>query len=344
MGLFDRDKSAERLPVSLVTGFLGSGKTTLVNRLLRRPGMADTAVLVNEFGDIALDHLLVEAVAGEVVLLASGCICCAVRSDVETTLRDLLARRDRGEVPPFSRVLVETTGLADPAPLVQLLLANPLLLHAVRLDAVIATLDAAHGAMQLDRHREAVKQVAIADRIVLTKRDLVSADGEAALVARVRRLNAAAPVIAVDHGEVDPDRLFGAGLHRPDRPIPDVARWLALDAHAAAAGLPRHAADVGAVCLTAASPLAWEHLSSWLQRLRAERGPDLMRIKGVFDVVGEAAPLVVHGVHHVLHPPTLLAGWPDGPRRSAVVLIGRNLDRDAIAAGWNELAAGRCPT
>ena len=342
MSLFDRDKSAGRLPVSLVTGFLGSGKTTLINRLLRQPGMADTAVVVNEFGDIALDHLLVEAVEGEVVLLASGCVCCAVRSDVETTLRQLLARRDRGEIPAFRRILVETTGLADPAPLVQLLLANPLLLHAVRLDAVVATVDAVHGRDQLDRHRECVKQVAIADRLVLTKLDLVPPGADAPLRDRLGRLNPAASLLAAVDGAIDPDRLFGAGLYQADRRIPDVARWLALEAHAGAPAFARHEAGIGSVCLAAEAPIAWEALSAWLQHLRDRRGADLLRVKGILDIVGETAPLVVHGVHHVFHPPTLLAGWPEGPRRSQLVLIGRDLDPADLAAGWAAVTAGRC--
>ena len=186
MSLFDRDKSAERLPVSLITGFLGSGKTTLLNRLLRHPGMADSAVIINEFGEVGLDHLLVEAVDGEVAVLASGCVCCTMRSDLEETLRGLLAQRDRGEMPPFRRILVETTGLADPAPIVQLLLNNPLLSHFVRLDAVVTTVDAVHGERQLDEHAEAVKQAAIADRLLLTKTDLADSGRDRA-VARAAR-------------------------------------------------------------------------------------------------------------------------------------------------------------
>src|SRR4249919_1713175 len=156
MGIFENDKSAERLPVSLITGFLGSGKTTLLNHLLRHDGMKDSAVIINEYGETALDHLLVERVDGEVAVLASGCICCTIRSDLEETLRALLVRRDRGEVPPFRRILVETTGLADPAPIVQLLLNNPLVSHFLRLDTVVTTVDAVNGLRQVDEHAEAV--------------------------------------------------------------------------------------------------------------------------------------------------------------------------------------------
>ena len=176
MGLFDPDRSASRLPVSVITGFLGSGKTTLLNKLLRHPGMGDSAVIINEFGEVGLDHLLVEAVDGEIAVLPSGCVCCTLRSDLQQTINDLLIRRDRAEIPPFSRILVETTGLADPAPIVQLLLNNPLVSHFVRLDTVVTTVDAVNGMRQIDEHAEAVKQAALADRLLLTKADL--ADGE----------------------------------------------------------------------------------------------------------------------------------------------------------------------
>src|SRR3984957_11496732 len=174
MGLFDTDKSATRLPVSLITGFLGSGKTTLLNKLLRHAGMGDSAVIINEFGEVGLDHLLVEPIDGEVAVLASGCVCCTLRSDLEETLRNLLIKRDRGEVPAFSHVLVETTGLADPAPIVQLLLNNPLVSHYLRLDAVVTTVDAVNGSQQIGEHAEAVKQAALADRLLLTKTDLAT--------------------------------------------------------------------------------------------------------------------------------------------------------------------------
>src|SRR5262249_14299774 len=201
MSLFESDKSAERLPVSLITGFLGSGKTTLLNRLLHHEDMKDSAVIINEYGEIALDHLLVERVEGEVAVLASGCICCTIRSDLEETLRALLVRRDRGELPPFRRILVETTGLADPAPIVQLLLNNPLVSHFLRLDTVVTTVDAVNAGHQLDRQYEAVKQVALADRLLITKCDLVS--NIAALDQRLRRLNPARRIERVTHCPID---------------------------------------------------------------------------------------------------------------------------------------------
>ena len=353
MSLFETDRSAERTPVSLITGFLGSGKTTLLNRLLRHPGMADSAVIINEFGEIGLDHLLVEALDGEVAVLANGCICCTVRSDLEETLRMLLARRDSGEVPHFSRVLVETTGLADPAPIVQLLLANPLVSHFVRLDAVVVTVDAANAMQQLDEHAEAVKQVAIADRLLITKTDLVDAEALATVQARLRALNPAASLEMVAHGDIVPDRLFGAALFDPARKTPDVRRWLneaAYEQHHqhhdhapnhdhdhdhdhAGHAHSHHDARIQAFCLTFDAPLEWDLVSRWLAALRAQRGADLLRVKGILNVMEEAAPLVIHGVHHVFHPPVRLAAWPDSDRRSRLVFITRDIGRQELEAG-----------
>ncbi len=341
ISLFDHDKSAERLPVSLVTGFLGSGKTTLINRLLRHPGMADSAVIVNEFGEVGLDHLLYEAVRGEVVVMSSGCVCCTMRSDLEGTLRGLLARRDRGEVPAFRRALVETTGLADPAPIVQLLLNNPLLSHFVRLDAIVATVDAIHADRQLDAHSEAGKQAAIADRLLLTKIDLVEPDAVSGLRVRLERLNPGARLYDVSHGEIAPDRLFGAALFDPQRKTADVRGWLNAQAydddradgeHGHDAGAGRHDGLIRAFCLAYDEPLDWLVVQRWLARLRRAHGENLLRVKGILNLVGERAPVAIHGVHHVFHPPVLLSAWPDADRRSRIVFITRGIDRAEIEA------------
>jgi G3E family GTPase len=349
MSLFDRDKSSERLPVSLITGFLGSGKTTLLNRLLRHPGMADSAVIINEFGEIGLDHLLVEAVEGEVAVLASGCVCCTMRSDLEETLRRLLAQRDRGEIPAFQRVLVETTGLADPAPIVQLLLNNPLVSHFVRLDTVVATVDAVHGERQLDAHAEAVKQVAIADRLLLTKTDIAEADAVDRLRARLARLNPGATLSTVLHGETEPDQLFGAALFDPAHKTPDVRRWLkdeayenAADGHAAhhhAHGSAVHDSAVHSFCMIFEHELDWMMVNDWLGELRRSSGENLLRVKGILNLAGEPAPVAIHGIHHVFHPPVLLNAWTDADRRSRIVFITRDLAREQVEAGWRRVCA-----
>ena len=350
MSLFEHDKSAERLPVSLITGFLGSGKTTLLNRLLRHDAMKDSAVIINEYGEVSLDHLLVERVDGEVAVLASGCICCTIRSDLEETLRTLLVKRDRGEVPPFRRILVETTGLADPAPIVQLLLNNPLVSHFLRLDTVVTTVDAANAIHQLDHQYEAVKQVALADRLLITKCDLVS--NIAALERRLRGLNPGAAIESVMHGEIDPEGLFGAALIDPEKKTVEVARWLNEQAFAAARepahghhdhinhSHAHHSHDAGITSFVLAfdEPLDWMAVSNWLAWLRSARGEDLLRVKGILNLRGEATPVVIHGVHHVFHPPVALREWPDTDRRSRIVFITRGIAREEVLAQWQ---AGR---
>jgi G3E family GTPase len=344
MALFDADRSAQRLGVSVITGFLGSGKTTLLNKLLRHPGMGDSAVIINEFGEVPLDHLLVEAIEGEVAVLASGCVCCTLRSDLEQTLRDLLARRDRAQVPAFSRILVETTGLADPAPIVQLLLNNPLVSHFVRLDTVVTSVDAVNGSRQIDEHKEAVKQVALADRLLLTKTDLASPEMVAALEQRLVALNPAATRCVVTNGQIAPDLLFGAALFDPQSKSVDVRRWINEDAYERHShghhGHHDHGHDVDAFCLASDEPLSWQALSAWLGRLRQGAGGDLLRVKGIVNLAGESAPVAIHGVHHVFHPPVLLEAWPDSDRRSRIVFIVRGIARAELEASFLEHVAG----
>src|SRR5687767_12094674 len=222
----------ERLPVSVITGFLGSGKTTLLKNLLQQADMADTAVVINEFGEIGLDHLLVEEAKEDTILMSSGCLCCSIRGDLIDTLRRLYKRRDRGEMPKFKRLVIETTGLADPAPILQTLIGDPLLSAFYRLDGVVTTVDAVNGMDQLDRQFESVKQAAVADRLVLTKTDLAKPEQRAALEARLHALNPAATLLPVAHGAVAAEHLFNAGLYNPAEKSPDVARWLKAEAYA----------------------------------------------------------------------------------------------------------------
>ncbi len=341
----------ERLPVSVITGFLGSGKTTLLKHLLAQDWMADTAVVINEFGEVGLDHLLVEAAQEDTILLASGCLCCTVRGDLVDTLRRLYKRRDKGEIARFRRVVIETTGLADPAPILHTLIGDPLLSAFYRLDGVIATVDAVNAMSQLDRQMESVKQAAMADRLLLTKTDLAAPAGIAALRARLQRLNPAAPVFEVSHGRIGAEQLFNAGLYNPERKTLDVQNWLKAEAYAApdphghdhghdhghAADHPHPAPDVNrhddhirAFCLTWEAPLDWERFVDWIEMLTATRGADLLRIKGILNVAGEAGPIAIHGIQHLFHPPVVLPKWPDADRRSRIVFITRDLDRAVL--------------
>jgi G3E family GTPase len=335
----------ERLPVSVITGFLGSGKTTLLKHLLQQPDMADTAVVINEFGEIGLDHLLVEEAKEDTILMSSGCLCCSIRGDLIDTLRRLYKRRDRGEVPKFKRLVIETTGLADPAPILQTLIGDPLLSAFYRLDGVVTTVDAVNGMDQLDRQFESVKQAAVADRLILTKTDLAGAEQRAALEARLRALNPAAPLLPVAHGAVEAGQLFNAGLYNPAEKNPDVARWLGEEAYAQAEqahrghhhghdhghghvlDANRHDDHIRAFCLTYDRPIAWDKFVNWIEMLITMRGADLLRIKGILDVAGSDGPVAIHGIQHLFHPPAMLPGWSGEDRRSRIVFITRDLER-----------------
>jgi G3E family GTPase len=328
--------STEPVPVTVLTGFLGAGKTTLLNRLLRHPELADTAVLINEFGEVGLDHLLVERLDGDTVLLNAGCLCCTVRGDLVRALRDLAARIEAGH--PIRRVVVETTGLADPAPILQTLMSDPLLLHRYRLDGVVTLVDAVNGMATLDAQPEAVKQAAVADRLVLTKTDLAPPE---ALRERLRALNPGAPLLEARHGGIAPDALLNCGLFDATRKAPEVARWLDSEAFASQGhghhhhhDRNRHDARIQAFCLEFDRPLPWDGIATWLEVLTMTRGESVLRIKGILNLEGEERPVAIHGVQHLFHPPVRLAAWPEGDsRRSRLVFILRDLDRAVVENG-----------
>ena len=324
------------IPVTVLTGFLGAGKTTLLNRLLKHPDMAGSAVLINEFGEIGLDHLLVEKLDDDAVLLNAGCLCCTIRGDLQRALRDLALKAEAGQ--EIRRVLIETTGLADPTPILQTLMSDPVALRSFRLDGVVTLVDAVVGAATLDSQIEAVKQAAVADRLILSKTDIASAEQIAALGARLRTFNPGAPIRQVVAGDVAPDFLFGTGSFDPARKIADVAAWLAAEAahhhHHHHHDPNRHDARIQAFGLTFAEPLPWEGLATWLEMLAMTRGASILRMKGILNLEGEDRPVVLHGVQHVFHPPERLPEWPKGhDRQSRLVFILRDLDRAVVEEG-----------
>jgi G3E family GTPase len=332
------------IPLTLLTGFLGAGKTTLLNRLLRDPELSDTAVIINEFGDIALDHLLVEKIDGDMMVLSSGCLCCNLRGDLVTALEKLLRNLDNGRA-SFKRVIVETTGLADPAPLLQTAMSHPYLVMRFRLDGVVTLVDAVNGEATLDHHPEAVKQAAVADRLVLTKTDLLDgAQGRAArdaLVTRLHALNPAAPILDAAMGQATASALLGCGLYDPARRIPDVGRWLQDEAIAAAHAhhhhhdhdhdVNRHDDRIQAFTLATEHAIPAAMLDLFLELLRSTHGPNLLRMKAIVNIEETPdRPMVLHGVQHVLHPASQLEAWPDDDRRTRMVFIVRDIETRII--------------
>jgi G3E family GTPase len=345
----------QRIPVTVLTGFLGSGKTTLLNKLLRRPELADTAVIINEFGEIGLDHLLVEKSDDEgMVTLNSGCLCCTVRGDLVRTMSELFLKRARGEVTSFKRMVVETTGLADPAPILHTLMTDPLLASRYRLDGVVTTVDGVNGGSTLDNHEEAIKQAAVADRLLLTKVDIADAPKLEELKARLHQLNPGAPFHVIEAGEIDPNEILNAGLYNPDSKTADVKKWLQAEAyegshdhhhhghdhghdehgHAGSEQDPhnvnRHDDRIRSFCMTFDEPMSWSTVAAAFDALVTYRGPDLLRMKGILNVKDTDKPVVIHGVQHVFHPPATLEAWPDDDRRSRVVFITRDIAESTI--------------
>ncbi|MGA8516348.1 MAG: GTP-binding protein [Burkholderiaceae bacterium] len=353
---FERDPLAGKIPVTLITGFLGSGKTTLISRLVKHPDMNRVAVVINEIGEIGIDHDLVTLSSENITLLANGCICCSVRTDMQETLRELFAQRRAGLMADFDRVIVETTGLADPAPVVQTLVSDTLLAAQYRLDGVVTLVDALHGLHQLEHQPEAVKQIALADRIFITKSDMLStsvsrsagdaqgADQVEAIKAAVMAINPNAGVSLIINGEVEPRALTHLGLasarasvatlsflgeslnpssleNHPSVPSAASERYLGTRP-------PLHDPSITTASLRFEAPFTWAGFSSALDLLATLRGPDLLRVKGIVNVEGQ--PVVVQGVQHIFHPPVHLDRWPSADTQTRMVFITRKISAETI--------------
>jgi G3E family GTPase len=348
------------IPVSLITGFLGSGKTKLLSKLLKQQNKIKIALIINEFGEIGLDHHLVERGSEEIMLLRSGCLCCTVRTDLSKTLNDLFAKLSSEELPAFDRVVIETTGLADPAPIIHTLMDDGLIAPHFELDSVVTTVDACHGHDTLNRQFESVKQVAMADRLVVIKTDLVNDQRLRQLQGRLRQLNPAAPILHSTQGDVNPADLFDAGFYNVATKSLDVQVWLKEEAyrdtsqhglhhddgysqlkihdeahahgHAHHHDVNRHDDRIRAFCFTYEKPLPPKTVDLWLQQLMDLRGPDFLRIKGIVNLMGSKKPVVIHGVQALFHAPVVLDKWPSEDKRTRIVFITRYI-------GWTQVAA-----
>ena len=323
---------SDLIPVNVLTGALGSGKTTLLKALLRAPRLDGTMVLVNELGEVGIDHHLVEHASESTLLLENGCLCCAMRDDLKTALKDLHSRRARGEIPRYERVVVETTGIADPVPIAYTLLAEPVLQHHYRLGNVVTVVDAVNAAGQLDRFAESVKQAALADRLVVSKLDIAGPGALEALRPRLARINPDALVVAADPSDLDPVDLLIADIHDRNSKSAEVERWLrsTADAEAAHEDHHPHAESIAACCFTFDAVLDWTAFGVWMSMLLHRHGDRVLRMKGLLNVAGVPGPVLVNGVQHLVHPPAHLDRWPDEDRRSRIVVIASGLDREEI--------------
>lgn len=350
------------IPIAVLTGFLGAGKTTLLNRLLTQPELEGTLVIVNEFGEVGLDHLLVESAKDDMILLSAGCLCCTIRGDLISTLEDLLRRRDNGRVSPFRRVIIETTGLADPAPVLNAVLNHPYLSLRYVIDGLVTLVDAVNGEATLDAHVEAIKQVAVADRLVLTKTDLADDACIASLRARLRELNPGAQIIDNSSGGANASSLIALGPYDPASKSADVLAWLGADqahdhhhphhdhdhrhghshdhGHAHHHGhhshdVNRHDASIQSFSLINDTPIAPGALDLFLDLMRSAHGPKMLRMKGLVALADDPSrPIVLQAVQHVLHPPIRLDAWPSEDRRTRLVFILKDLDRSFVERMW----------
>lgn len=327
---------ADRIPIVLLTGHLGSGKTTLLNDYLSAPEVEPTLVIINEFGEVGLDHQLVRQTDENVVLMENGCICCSVRGDLVDTLKDLHNDLRKGKLAPFSRVVIETTGLADPVPVVHSMMNDFQVMMAYELTAIVALVDAVNGAKLLGRYPEAGRQVALADRVCLTKTDLAAPEVVDHVTTRIARINPSVPVSRRTLDAIDRD-LFETRFHDTSGKT-DIERWLG---RATGPMTSQHGAggDIRSTTIIRDTPADWETISHWIDLLVTAHGPNLLRVKGLVNIEGADRPSVIHGIQHLFHPPEELDAWPSQDRRTRIVCIVDGVPTDEIQALFEQAEA-----
>jgi G3E family GTPase len=341
---FKRDVLASKIPVTIITGFLGAGKTTLVSKLIKHPDMNRVAVVINELGEIGIDNDLVTMSSENISLLSNGCICCSVRTDMQETMRELFAKRMVGEIPEFDRIIIETTGLADPAPILQTLLSDTLFEAQFRLDGLITLVDGFNGIHQIEQQMETCKQLAVADLILITKSDLLDEAAKQALQEAVRQLNPKAPMLFVTNGEIEPKQLVNLGLSS-SKSVEKTLGFLGSllegkeDAGESYLGVfaKRHNQGIKTLSLRFQNPFTWEAASAALELLTNLRGPDMLRVKGIMNIDGK--PVVIQGVQHIFHPPVTLDTWPTDDHESRMVFITKNMEAELIKSLFNAVGA-----
>jgi G3E family GTPase len=326
------------ITVNVITGFLGSGKTTLLKGLLKSQDLRDAAVLVNELGEVGLDHHLLESVDETTVLLQNGCLCCTIRSDLRDSIQDLFDRRERGIIPRFDRIIIETTGLADPAPIVATLINDPVIRHHFRLGNIVTVVDARNGLSNLSAFYESRKQVAVADRIVISKTDICSAEQVARLRSELEKLNRTAAQFDPLQQTLSPRDLIASDLQDPIAKAGEVQRWLAAgewgqyDDESNSHAPSHHDTEIVASCISVNEPLDWPAFAVWLTMLLNRHGQDILRVKGLLNIAGAGTPVVIHGVQHTIHPPAHLETWPDDTPRTRIIFIARGISRQRLQA------------
>jgi G3E family GTPase len=341
---FQRDLLASKIPVTIITGFLGAGKTTLVSKLIKHPDMNRVAVVINELGEIGIDNDLVSMSSENISLLSNGCICCSVRTDMQETMRELFAKRMVGEIPEFDRIIIETTGLADPAPILQTLLSDALFEAQFRLDGLVTLVDGFNGLMQIEQQMETCKQIAVADLILITKSDLLDNSGKEALELAIRSLNPQAPMLFVINGEIEPKRLMNLGLassRSAEKTLGFLGSLLKSNNESTDSYLgdfaKRHNQGIKTVSLRFQDPFSWEAASAALELLTNLRGSDMLRVKGIMNIDGK--PVVIQGVQHIFHPPVTLDEWPTDDHDTRIVFITKNIEAELIKSLFNAVGA-----